>query len=116
MSRKFFHSIVQSVGSVQADTLLVIVNALSFKSDWEEAFDDEGVTKSFVTGDGQVLENVDMMTGEIKAGLADVDGTKIVSIPFKDQGFRMAFVLPSQESSKQEYLHIILSKEPRSTT
>lgn len=89
-------------GSIKQNTLVVLVNALYFKSNWLEAFDDP-IKDKFTTTDGQELE-VDMLSKDLDVGLIEVDGAKIVSVPFEDEGFSMVFVLPKKGSNPDELI------------
>ena len=95
-NRHFLHFV--RLGSVKKTTNVVLVNALYFKSEWEESFD-APIKGKFNDGNGKEIE-ADMLTGEKLVGTEDIDGHTVVAIPFKDQGFRMVIVLPKQGSSK----------------
>lgn len=82
-------------GSLDDLTRLVIVNALYFKGDWEEAFD-KGATSpgAFTTPGGE--KQTPMMHGDHDArhGYAAVDGVKVLSMDYKGGAMSMLFILP----------------------
>lgn len=82
-------------GSLDDLTRLVIVNALYFKGDWEEAFD-KGATRPgpFATRGGE--KQTPMMHGEhdTQHGFAAVDGVKVLSMDYKGGAMSMMFILP----------------------
>jgi len=95
-------------GSIDTDTLLVLVNALHFKSDWLEAFENELVGE-FTTSDGQELTQVDILENDMTIGFRDVRGTKVAAIPFDAEGFSMVLVLPSENSDPDDVIEAMKS-------
>ena len=59
--------LLQITGSIKSDTLLVLVNALYFKSEFENSFDDDETSGTFETTSGDVkvnmLESADISVG-----------------------------------------------------
>ena len=83
-------------GGLNADTRLVLVNALYFFGDWEVPFEKEGTYDApFRTGAGEV-KSTPMMHSPDHGSYSFVakDGVKLLSIPYKGRAMSMLFLLP----------------------
>ncbi len=75
-------------------TLLLLVNAVYFKGDWSEKFD-EAATKedSFHLGLLNKVE-VQMMHQQASFSYAEVDGVQVIELPYGDRDLSMVVLLP----------------------
>src|SRR5665647_1191000 len=75
------------------DTLLTLLNAVTFAASWRSPFAPEGTRDdSFTLADGTIVE-VPMMADAVDAGYAEGAGWRAVQLPYTE-GFAMQVVLP----------------------
>lgn len=90
------------------NAVFVLVNAIYFKGDWEEAFRPEKTINapfSVPTSSGQVRSiNVPTMTrqGKIKIAFSEAMGANVVELPYKNSNISMFIILPREESTTIE--------------
>lgn len=79
---------------INPDAVLLLMNALYFKGEWSEQFD-EGQTApaDFRLADGQTVR-VPTMQGEVEALLAHGDGYRALELPYGRRNFSMVVLLP----------------------
>lgn len=87
-------------GSIDSNTILVLVNAIYFKGQWKHKFDKQDVTEAdfYVTEDKKC--SVPMMYQEKKfqyASIAD-DNVKIIELPYNGGDITMVLILPDEET------------------
>ena len=81
---------------LQNATKLVLTNAIYFKGNWENKFDKSNTsTKPFTMENGE-KQNVPMMFANRKFRTADIDGHRLVSLPYKGKAFDMLLFLPKK--------------------
>ena len=82
-----------------AETRLVLVNAVYFKGDWEDAFNTD-LTKdaSFSSGDGQVVE-VPLMQQTKRFNYAQSNDSQFIELPYKGGALSMFVALPMDKTS-----------------
>jgi len=85
-------------GSVDELTRFVLTNAVYFLSNWASTFD-EGSTerREFTALDGTTTD-VQTMFQSHRYPYAEVDGTRIVELPYENPDYSMVVVLPPRES------------------
>jgi serpin B len=83
-------------GFVNGDTRLVLVNAIYFQADWAQAFD-KGNTRdeTFHAPSGDVTAS--MMVQSKEFPYAEVDGAKVLELPYLDDEVSLLVVLPNEE-------------------
>lgn len=73
---------------------LVAVSALYFLADWDNPFEaSETRPADFTLISGKKIK-VDMMSQEGRFGFLETDGSKMLSMPYKNQGYAATFILP----------------------
>lgn len=86
-------------GVLQADTRLVLTNAIYFKSPWMEAFNARATKDAdFTTGGGKKV-TVPMMHQRESMSYAEGDNFQAVAIPYKDYALSMVVFLPKKGNS-----------------
>ncbi len=85
-------------GAVSRDTVLVLTNAIYFKGDWAEQFDEKATREQpfHVTSDKSV--QVPLMYQKGKFSYRELDGVQILELPYKGNDLSMVVLLPSEES------------------
>jgi serpin B len=88
-------------GSINADTRMVLTNAIYFKSNWTQAFN-AGATKDgdFTTPKGNVKAK--MMSQQARFGYAEVPGAKLLEMHYTGSGLSMLVVLPDAKDGLQK--------------
>lgn len=86
-------------GSINRLTRLVLTNAIYFKGAWRYPFEVKNtVDRPFISIDG-ITSDVPMMSGEIdNAAYADMDGTKVVELPYVGNDLSMVLILPDRHT------------------
>ena len=101
---KSTNGMIKDLGIEKDPTLLlVLANALSFQSEWEEKFDPKKTEPGkFVTSKGEEKQ-VDKMNLIVTGYYAEGKNYQLVTLPFYD-GFKMNIILPSEGSTPVEAL------------
>ena len=87
---------VISRDAITDDTSLVVTNAVYFKGDWEDQFEEEETTdQPFYLLDGQEIQ-VPMMFQINNYGWQVDDGYQAVELPYKGNRFTMLVVMPDE--------------------
>lgn len=105
------HNKIQSIlDQLEDNTALVLVNAIYFNGEWQEAFEkDDTNRQDFQTEQGTI--QVDMMHKSsdefsYKRGL----GYEAITLPYKDDRTSLIVFIPSSDSSLQEFYDNVLYK------
>ncbi len=95
-SKKTNGKIDEILTELSADSVCVILNAVYFKADWEDEFD-EKFTKpgDFRLTDRQTVK-VPLMRHSDDFSTATVPGASAISLPYKSDTFSMVVILPEQ--------------------
>ena len=96
VARQTNNRIKDLVSSTSRDTLMMIVNAVSFKADWSRPFSRDATAPGTFTTQGGQTRTVPMMrqTGNYKYGV--YNGAQVVTLPYGKGAFAMTVVLPKQ--------------------
>lgn len=82
-------------GSVTPDTRLVLTNAVYFKGSWADAFPKKATQDdTFHAGDAGGDVKVPFMNRSGSYKSAEVDGTQVLELPYKDSDLGMIVILP----------------------
>lgn len=87
-------------GGVNADTRLVLVNAVYFKAQWMNTFSESATSPAPFFVDGTNKHDVPMMsrTGYIRHGSVPADGVVVVELPYENGPFAMDIIMPSDRA------------------
>lgn len=86
------------------DTVLYLINAIYFKGDWAEKFEeDQTIESEFYTQSGDV-NSVQMMTDERTNWYLEDEKFQAVRLPYVDENRSMIVLLPREDSSIQEMI------------
>jgi serpin B len=90
------------VEAVNGDTRLILVNAIYFKGDWKNPFEEaKTVKKPFHVSQNKTVD-VDMMHAKLKTfKFTATDTCQVLGIPYKSQDLAMFFVLPTTRNGLQ---------------
>ncbi len=89
--------IEEIIDDISKDELSFLINALHFKSDWANAFDENQTeTGSFKKTDGTTL-SVDFMSSDRNVTSTFNDNWLMVDLPFKDSTFSLTLVRPTDD-------------------
>lgn len=81
-------------GVLTTDTRMVLTNAIWFKGDWAEAFEEADTeTQDFTLADGSVT-SVSMMNGELPARYGEFEGGRVLVLPYEGDEVALFAVLP----------------------
>ncbi|MDT9595346.1 serpin family protein [Nocardioides zeae] len=84
-------------GAVDADTRLVLVNALHLKAPWATQFEEAHTRPGrFTTAEGREVEVPMMRSVGAASGHAEVDGARVVRLPYATGRLAMTVVLPPE--------------------
>lgn len=84
-------------GALDGDTRIVLVNALYFLADWEEAFDKSRTGAAPFDVSGTTKKDVPTMHGVAHMPLAQGDGVKVVELAYKRGEASMFVVVPDKK-------------------
>ncbi len=84
-------------GAINADTGLVLTNAIYFLGKWTEPFEKSATRPDsfFVTPSD--AQKVPMMNRSDASLFAEVDGVKLLQLPYGDETFSMLLILPQEK-------------------
>jgi serpin B len=80
---------------IAEDAVMYLINAIYFNGDWTTSFDPEDTDQHPFTGIGG-SSTVTLMHKGDSVAYAEVNGTKIVELPYGGGAFAMSVVLPSE--------------------
>lgn len=83
-------------GALNPDTKLVLTNAIYFKGEWENPFDEEQTTEEPFQLNAQQQVNVSMMRQTKTFGYASINGVDILDLSYSDGKISMVILLPQQ--------------------
>lgn len=91
------------VNEIDADTIMYLINAVYFKSDWTTPFDANDTAKGdFYAPSGTVIADFMNRTGEMS--YVDTGGVKGVLLPYDDGRFSFFAVMPPQDQELRDYI------------
>ena len=83
---------------ITESTKSVFTNAVYFNAPWSTPFREAGTTeREFMTSNGEVIMTP-LMRGEQNAPAAIVDGTQVLTLPFRGQELSITFLMPTEGS------------------
>lgn len=104
VAEKTKDKITSVVDKIDRDTALFIVNAIYFKSNWQDKFDEKlTASKSFHTGDEQMVKVKTMLAERKNFQYFQTDDFQALCLPYKDNRFRLLIFLPSENSSLESF-------------
>lgn len=104
VAEKTKDKITSVVDKIDRDTALFIVNAIYFKSNWQDKFDEKLTDqKSFHTGDEQMVKVQTMIAERKNFQYFQTDDFQALCLPYKDNRFRLLIFLPSENSSLESF-------------
>ena len=83
-------------GALNADTRLVLTNAIYFKGAWASPFLPQQTSDAPFTASGGRNVNVPMMNQRSRFGYADLEGLQLLELPYKGGDLSMVVLLPRQ--------------------
>jgi serpin B len=86
-------------GDINADTRLVLTNAIYFKGDWEHQFKKKWTRDRDFNVSATERVKVPMMTQSKKFAYAQCDGYQALELPYKGEELSMVVLLPGRKSS-----------------
>ncbi|KAK2906886.1 hypothetical protein Q8A67_005871 [Cirrhinus molitorella] len=91
-------------GSIDSNTILVLVNAIYFKGQWKHKFDKQNIMKLDFTVSKTHSCTVPMMYQERKFQYAriDDDKVKILELPYNGDDITMVLILPHEDTTLSE--------------
>ncbi|MFC4448303.1 serpin family protein [Halorussus aquaticus] len=88
-------------GTIDHRTRLVLANAVYFRANWAETFDEEDTEpREFTTLDGTNVEAPTMHQSE-RFPFADVDGVKVLELPYAGEDADMTLLLPPRDEFRE---------------
>ncbi|MCL2700065.1 MAG: serpin family protein [Phycisphaerae bacterium] len=84
------------------NTVLVLANAVYFKSDWADKFTTDWTKDGDFRLGGDKTVKVKMMFQEGRFDYAETDDAQVLSMPYKGRKFSMVFVLPKKADGLAE--------------
>ena len=107
VSKNTNNKIKNLIRKIEPNTRMILTNAVYFNAKWLSKFNKANTKKRpfKVPGSSENIE-VDMMSKLEDLNYAEVDGTKIVKLPYesKNNNFAMLAVLPPLNSNEQDFL------------
>jgi serine protease inhibitor len=96
--------ITKMVDNIDSGTVMFLINAIYFKGDWVDKFEESQTHKAdFTTTDGSTVQ-VDMMAREGSYAFYDGENVKIARIPYGRDKIAMYVFLPAEGSSLEEFI------------
>ncbi|MBD3366842.1 MAG: serpin family protein, partial [Candidatus Eisenbacteria bacterium] len=84
-------------GALDSSTVLVLVNAIYFKGDWKQKFDEEATREAPFMSPGEAT-TVDMMHRVDDYGYLADDAAQVLELPYQGGDLAMTVILPTDES------------------
>ena len=98
VSKKTNGKINDLLAKLEPITRMIITNAVYFNAEWVNAFDKKSTdTEKFY--DGEKISKVPMMKQHEEFYYAEIDGNKIIKLPYKGRNFSMVVILPAKENN-----------------
>jgi serine protease inhibitor len=95
--------IAKMVDKIDSGTVMFLINAIYFKGDWVDKFDESQTRKAdFTTADGSTVQ-VDMMVREGSYAYYGDEKVKMARIPYGRDKIAMYVFLPAEGSSLEEF-------------
>jgi serpin B len=89
-------------GSISDLTALVLTNAIYFKGQWDNKFEETNTKQSqFITLEGNKVD-CEMMNGQNKYNLYQGNNIQLLELPYVGKDFSMLVLLPNEEVSLKE--------------
>ena len=85
---------------ISPDQVLFLINALYFKGDWKAKFDKSKTAQKPFYGQN-ATKQVDMMMQQDTFAMADLNGIKVLEMPYGDGQYTMRIVLPENGNVEQ---------------
>lgn len=85
-----------SPGSIQADTRLVLLNAIYFKGNWKNKFPVSSTKKGVFHLNQKETQEIDFMTVKAEFKVLQLDDCTIVQLPYQGDSVNMILVVPKE--------------------
>ena len=83
-------------GTVDADTRMILVNAIYFKGDWVNAFDKKATKPAVFTATDGTKTDAPLMFRKGTFSFYEGDGVQVLSMPYKGNDLSMIVALPTK--------------------
>ncbi len=91
------------VDELSGDLVMVLINALYFKGEWQYRFDPENTRpRPFTRFDGTTVETP-MMSQRVTLPYRHFEGVQMVALPYGDGRFSMVLALPGPDQSLDDF-------------
>lgn len=97
-------------GAIDADTRLVLVNAIYFKADWLEPFSKNATSNQPFTLSANKQVNVPLMTTTNDLRYFEDTNAQILSLPYKSRELSMVVVLPKDKLGLEKVEQILTNQ------
>ncbi|WP_435174582.1 serpin family protein [Halorussus sp. AFM4] len=84
-------------GTIDARTRLVLANAVYFRANWADTFDEAATEPGEFTALDGSTDEVPMMRQKAAFGFTEADGAKVLKLPYAGGTTEMALLLPPRE-------------------
>lgn len=89
-------------GSIHTETRLALANAIYFKADWLDAFDEDYTAdRDFTLEDGTVVQ-VPTMSGEMELMFGGSEEVAVIGLPYEDEELAFWVVMPTDGTTLAE--------------
>ncbi len=107
---------LMSKDSISQLTRLVLVNAIYFKGEWLNKFEEKSTDQSDFHLDAKTTIKVPMMhSSEIKGDLMENDSLKLLSLPYKGEELAMVIIMPKKGKTLQTIIEKQLNDDTLKT-
>ena len=94
VSKKTNGKIQNLLQKLEADTQMILTNAIYFNAEWTKKFNKRRTSKENFYVSSELSKDVDMMKQRADFDYAEIDGYKILRIPYEGGRFSMIAILP----------------------
>lgn len=102
VEKKTQHKIASIIEEIAPDDLMFLLNAIYFKGDWTEPFDEELTHEdAFYAANGDE-QDASFMYRKDDFNYTENDSLQVAELPYGDGGFSMVVLLPEEEKSVSE--------------
>jgi serpin B len=98
------------IDDIPTDMVMYLINAIYFKGDWTTSFDPEDTRQASFAGLGG-NSIVALMEKTDSVAYADINGTRIVELPYGGGAFAMSVVLPPDGTGINEFVSNISAQQ-----
>ncbi len=102
VAQKTHDQIQDLVTRLDPNTLMAVTNSIYFKSFWASYFDPERTSDGRFRRDDGTVVTTPMMNMVADFAVADLDGNRVLEMPFREENASMVFIVPRSSTADHD--------------